>query len=210
MRKRSAAQRSTVDYALLNRVLVTIGAPAAPIYAPSDDSFLMIDVLASHPLSGRKTLDMGTGSGVLALYCAMLGADVTASDVDETALSQAKQRADTLGVQVKFCLSDLFCEIHDSFDFILFNPPYLPSLELVDRSVDGGPGGTVLIEKFLEELPSHLQHEGEALLLLSSVNDSAAIQLKHPNLEFATEAKKALFFEELQVLRIRPRDDLTV
>ncbi len=201
---------SVTNHAVLKKILTTIGDPPPSVYAPSDDSLLMIDAIANHPLTGKKILDMGTGSGVLSLYCAMHGAEVTASDVDRPAVEEVGRRADELGVQVKLCTSDLFSNISDRFDLILFNPPYLPSVEVVDSTVDGGPGGTMLADRFLDELPPHLSTAAEAFLLLSSINYPIAIQLRHTDLEFVTVAKKSLFFEELQVLRVRLRDDLTV
>ena len=68
----------------------------------------------------------------------------------------------------------------------------------------------MLVTRFLEELPSHFAHGAEAYLLLSSINDPPSVQLRHENLEFGVVARKTLFFEELQVLRVRLRDDLTI
>jgi len=208
--KRRQLDSAATDDELLQRILTVTCNPPPPIYAPSDDSLLMIDAIAHLPLSGKKVLDVGTGSGVIALYCAMHGAKVTAGDIDQGAIEQVSQAAATLRVQINACLSDLFSSINARFDLILFNPPYLPSLEIADRSIDGGPDGTVLANRFLAELASHLAPGAEAYLLLSSVNDPASVQLRQKKLEFEVVARKALFFEELQVLRVRPRDDLTI
>jgi release factor glutamine methyltransferase len=208
--KRQRSDQAATDDALLKRVLAVTRKPPSPIYAPSDDSLLMIDAIAQLPLSGKRVLDVGTGSGILALYCAMHGADVTAGDIDREAIEQASQAAVELGVQINACFSDLFSNIDARFDLILFNPPYLPSLEVADISTDGGPRGTMLVTRFLEELPSHFAHGAEAYLLLSSINDPPSVQLRHENLEFGVVARKTLFFEELQVLRVRLRDDLTI
>jgi release factor glutamine methyltransferase len=198
------------DDVALKRILAIANNAPFPVYTPSDDSLLMIDAITHLPLSGRRVLDMGTGSGILGLYCAMQGAKVTASDIDEAALEQTDRAAAVLGLQIELRLSDLFEKIQEQFDLILFNPPYLPSVGFNDRSVDGGPAGTMLADRFLENLPSHLGASAEALLLLSSVNDPASVQRRHGNIDFSTIAKKQLFFEELQVLLVRLRDDLTV
>ena len=198
------------DDAALKRILAMTNNAPSPIYRPRDDSFLMIDAIGHIPLNGRSVLDMGTGSGILGLYCALHGAKVTASDIDQAAIDQVGRAAEALGVQIDLRLSDLFCDIPNRFELILFNPPYLPSVDVNDRSVDGGPAGTRLVDRFLEELPRHLDPKAEALLLLSSLNDPASVQLRHRNVEFSTVATKSLFFEELQVLRVRLRDDLMV
>lgn len=170
----------------------------------------MVQALATIPLGQKKVLDLGTGSGILGLYCAMRGADVTASDVDEVAVTEAGRAAKRLGVELKLLLSDLFSNVAGKFDLVLFNPPYLPSKDYEDRTVDGGPRGTLLTDRFLNDLPAHLEKGGESLLLFSSLNDAASVQLRHGNIEFTTVARRSLFFEELQVLRVRLRDDFVI
>jgi len=170
----------------------------------------MVDALAQMSFTGRKVLDMGTGSGILGLYCAIRGADVTACDIDPSAVFRVEEAANMLGVKLRLVVSDLFSSVQGQFDLILFNPPYLPSRGVEDRSVDGGANGTRVIEKFLSQLPSHLATGAQALLLVSSLNDPTALQLRHNNFEFSTVAKRPLFFEQLQVLRLRLRDDLAI
>jgi release factor glutamine methyltransferase len=140
----------------------------------------------------------------------MQGADVTASDIDELAIKEVGRAARTLGVPLKLIVSDLFSNVSGQFDLILFNPPYLPSKGCEDRSVDGGPEGTMLTNRFLNALPTHLDRGAQALLLVSSLNDPTALQLRHHNLEFETVTRRSLFFEELQVLRVRLRDNLAI
>jgi release factor glutamine methyltransferase len=170
----------------------------------------MVDVLSQMSLTGKRVLDMGTGSGILGVYCAVRGADVTACDIDQSTVSRVGEVASMLGVKLRLIVSDLFSNIQDQFDLIIFNPPYLPSRGVEDRSVDGGANGTRVIEKFLRQIPSHLARRAQALLLVSNLNDPAALQLRHNNFEFSTVAKRSFFFEQLQVLRLRLRDDLSI
>jgi release factor glutamine methyltransferase len=206
--QRLNAQR--VENNVLKKILSVTCNVRPPLYAPSDDSLLMIEALANTELSQKNVLDMGTGSGILGLYCAMHGADVTATDIDELATTEAGRAARRLAVRLKLFVSDLFSNVPDKFDLILFNPPYLPSKGCEDRSVDGGPDGTLLTSRFLTELPAHLDKGAYALLLLSSLNHPASVQLRHSNFQFSTVARRSLFFEELQVLRVRLRDDLAI
>lgn len=194
----------------MERILALTNRVPQSIYAPSDDSLLMVDALAQMRLTGKRVLDMGTGSGILGLYCAMLGADVTACDIDQSTVFRVGEVASMLGVKLRLIVSDLFSSIQGQFDLILFNPPYLPSRGVEDRSVDGGADGTRVIEKFLKQLPSHLARGAQAFLLVSNLNGPAALQLRHNNFEFSTVAKRSFFFEQLQVLRLRLRDDLAV
>jgi release factor glutamine methyltransferase len=195
-----------IDDKILERILAAIAAPSS-VYSPAEDSFLMLNALSTILLEKKKVLDMGTGSGIQGLYCAMRGASVTSADTDETALLCAQEAAHTLGISLNAVLSDLFSNIGGRFDVVLFNPPYLPSSTLEDRTVDGGKKGSELTSRFLEALPRHVTNGGIALLLLSSQNDPHSIIADHPEFDFSVVAKRALFFEELQVLRLRfPRN----
>lgn len=194
---------------MLAKILRAIGDTPKNVYAPSDDTFLMLNAVAQLGVKGRTVLDVGTGSGILGLFCAMRGAQVTISDIDESALRQAQQAARTLGLKLQPLLSDLFSKVQGQFDFVLFNPPYLPSSTLDDRTVDGGPRGSLLSDQFLDGLPTHLKRDGAALLLVSSLNDAPSLLEKHAKFQFSVIAKRTLFFEELWVLCVRFRDDLS-
>ena len=180
------------------------------VYAPGDDTFLMVDAIATVSVEGKNVLDLGTGSGVLGLYCALRLAHVTAADIDELAIRHTADAARLLGVDLKLVTSDLFSNVPSQFDLVLFNPPYLPSEGVHDATVDGGSGGRDLIIRFLEELPDHLQKEGSAFLLVSSLSSPNTLPNGYDNFEFSTVAKRALFFEELEVLRVRLRNDLSI
>jgi len=198
------------DDPVLKEILSVTSNPKPPVYAPSEDSLLIIEAVSNLNLVGKRVLDLGTGSGILGIFCAIHGATETASDIDDEALMETERAAKKLGVKVTLTVSDLFANIPGRFDLVLFNPPYLPSEGYEDRTVDGGPGGTVLVEKFLNELSSHLEAGAEAVLLLSSLNDPGTVQRRHRNFEFSVATKRKLFFEELQALRVRLRDDLAI
>jgi release factor glutamine methyltransferase len=194
---------------ILRKILRAIGDVPKNVYSPSDDTFLMLDALAKIPIEGKKVLDVGTGSGILSLFCAARGAHVTATDVNELCLQTAQKAARTLGLSIRSILSDMFSNVREQFNVIIFNPPYLPSSTVEDRTVDGGPDGTALSKRFLRSLADHLERDGTALLLVSSLNDSASLfSAGIPEFQYEVTAKRSLFFEELQVLSVRFRDDL--
>jgi release factor glutamine methyltransferase len=197
------------DEVILRKILNAIGDVPKGIYSPSDDTFLMLDALAKVPIEGKKVLDVGTGSGILGLFCAARGAQVTATDVDELCLQTVQRTAGALGLSIRAILSDLFSNVRGQFDVIIFNPPYLPSSTVEDRTVDGGPDGAALSKLFLKSLAGHLERDGTALLLVSSLNDSASvISAAMPEFQYDVAARRSLFFEELRVLSVRFRDDL--
>jgi release factor glutamine methyltransferase len=169
----------------------------------------MIDAISNIALEGKQVLDVGTGSGIVALFCAFHGANVTATDVDESALLSAQNAARILGLDLKVALSDLFSNVSERFDLVLFNPPYVPSSSIEDNTINGGKKGAELIEKFLNTLAEHFEMDGSALLLVSSMNDPLALIAEHAEFDFSVVAKRALFFEELQVLRLSLRCNVT-
>ena len=76
-----------------------------------------------------QVLDICTGSGCIGISVKLLcpEAEVTLSDVSEGALDVAKKNAWNLGASVRTIESDLFENIQGSYDYILSNPPYIPS-----------------------------------------------------------------------------------
>jgi len=195
---------------ILRKILTTTTSIPSKVYAPSDDTFLMIAAIATLSIEGKEVLDVGTGSGLLGLYCALRSARVTASDIDEAAINHTTNAARSLGVDLKLVVSDLFSNVPGQFDLILFNPPYLPSKDIHDKTVDGGHRGTVVINRFLRELPRHLRSDGEALLLVSSFNSPEERLQTYNMFDFSTIAERALFFEELKILRVCLRNDLSI
>jgi release factor glutamine methyltransferase len=177
----------------------------ATTYEPREDSFLMLEALAESILHGLRILDMGTGSGILAAYCARRGADVTASDIDIEAIRALELTTDRMGISIKLVTCDLFSKIHERFDIIAFNPPYLPSSTIGDRTTDGGNHGTEVISRFLGELAQHLVENGRGMLVVSSLNDPERLMMRHPSLSFKTVRERSLFFEKLYVLEAKAR-----
>ena len=190
----------------IQEILSAISKPSEDIYAPSDDTFLMIDALSTMSLRDKEVLDLGTGSGVLGLLCAQRGAHVTVADIEDSVLGNLRIAARRLNLSIAAVRSDIFSGVAARFDVVLFNPPYLPSDEIQDPAVDGGNRGRRLIDRFLGDLPLHLKKGGVALLLVSSLNDPDSIIDSNPKLSFSIATSRRLFFEELQVLMCKLRD----
>jgi 16S rRNA (guanine1207-N2)-methyltransferase len=89
---------------------------------PDPNSLMLIRAIKAE--SGSRLLDLGCGYGLIGVTLGKLtGAAVTMSDVNGNALLYAEKNAEQNGIKVCILKSDGFCEIDDSFDTIVLNPP---------------------------------------------------------------------------------------
>jgi release factor glutamine methyltransferase len=89
---------------------------------------VFISFLQNIDFQEKTVLDVGTGSGLLALFAARHGASVTAVDINPLAVETARRNALANGLSATVVESDLFAALPaQSFDIILINPPYFPA-----------------------------------------------------------------------------------
>lgn len=75
-------------------------------------------------IRGKSVIDLGCGSGILAVSAALLGArEVVGVDIDADAIKVARANAEAVGVNVEFITGDIEC-VHGRFDTTLMNPPF--------------------------------------------------------------------------------------
>lgn len=142
---------------------------------PDTETLCMAAIERIRP--GMRVLDIGTGSGALAVTLALAcpEASVTAVDISDGALAVARANAARHGASVAFVRSDLFTSLEDAwYDRIVSNPPYIRAgdLETLQAEVrreptlalDGGADGLDFYRRIAEALPAHLT-KGGALLL---------------------------------------------
>ena len=114
-----------------------------------------------------RVLDLGTGSGVLALLAAGLGATVTATDINERACTFTRFNAAFNGLEVDVRHGDLFTPVEgQEFDLVLSQPPFVvqPPGITPTAYVHGGPKGDELALRVLAGLDGALAPGGSALL----------------------------------------------
>lgn len=125
----------------------------------------------AEPATGRA-LDMGTGTGVGAVFLARRGWKVVAVDLNPEAVRCARINVllNRLEERVEVRQGDLFGPVEgERFDLILFNPPFFRGepkglFDLAWRSPD-------VMERFASGLPGALSEDGRALILLSTDGD---------------------------------------
>jgi len=124
--------------------------------------------------AGSRVLDVGTGTGVLAIAAASTAARVVAVDSNPTAIECARINAETNSVDDRLEVrpGDLFAPVVDErFDLVLCNPPYFAGRAetQMDRAFRAGD----FARRFARDLGDHLAHDGRALVVLSSIGDEA-------------------------------------
>jgi len=154
-----------------------------------------------------EVLDMGTGSGVCAVFAASHARRVVAVDINEAAVRCAdiNARLNHLEHKIDVRQGDLFAPVQgEKFDLILFNPPFLRGTPTDDR--DRAWRSSDVAERFVGGLREHLRPRGSALVLLSTFGDGE--HFLHAFLEqglgVSVFAERRFVNERLTVFRVVP------
>jgi len=170
------------------------------IYSPAEDSYLLIKIVE---VGNETLLDMGTGTGIVALHAAQQGASVTAVDNNPRAVANARYNAAHNNLVLSVHQSDLFSAISGRFDIITFNPPYLPSENTIEPW-EGGPDGIAIMQRFLLHASDYLQHKGHIYMVASTHSNMAFLLNEFSSRYYFNEvARQSFFFEKLLVYSIR-------
>ncbi len=159
----------------------------ARVLDPRPDTETLVDwaleQLAGH--AAPRVLDLGTGSGAIALALAHAApqASVLAVDQSEDALAVARANAKSLNLPVRFLQSDWFSNVEGVFDLIVSNPPYIaegdPHLPALRHeplaALVSGPDGLRDLRTIATGAPAHLA-AGAWLLLEHGWDQSAAVR----------------------------------
>ena len=153
------------------------------VLIPRPDTEVIVEealaVLNAHPVDQPRILDIGTGSGAIALALAseVPGAQITATDISEMALAVAKKNALALGLDhsITFLQGNLFTPAHGTFDLIVSNPPYISAgeYETLPAGVKdfeprvalfAGKSGLEFYENLVYQAKDYLKEKGWLLL----------------------------------------------
>lgn len=157
------------------------------VYPPQHDSHLLIDTLERTQLAGgRRVLDLCTGSGVVAIAAAELGAaSVVAFDICPRAVKCSTGNARYVGVDVDVREGSWSRALdHAPFDLIVSNPPYVPTPPAGDTKVipitagparawDAGIDGRSVLDPLCESAASLLDAGGSLLMVHSALSGVA-------------------------------------
>ncbi len=162
--------------------------------------------------AGRDVLDMGTGSGVCALFAARHARRVVAVDINRAAVRCAGINAaiNHLEHRVDIRQGDLFEPVTgERFDLVLFNPPFLLGTPRDAR--DAAWRSSDVAARFAASLDAHLAPSGAALLLLSTFGDACEVfidELRSRDFLLAVYARRYFINETVTILRVTRSADL--
>ncbi len=145
------------------------------VYRPQDDTDLLAEALTALPLTpGSRVLDVGTGTGALAVAAARIGAgEVTALDVSRRAVSAAWLNARLRRVPVRVRRGEApAAASRGPFELVLANPPYVPWPGTGRRVArwDAGADGRAVLDPLCETVPELLAWHGSFLLVQSALS----------------------------------------
>ena len=212
------------------------------VYSPSDDSYLIIDYFKeninnSHfdGLEFKKIiniLDMGTGSGIIPIFLLLIkkryskfNPKIYASDILEKAIvcSKINEKINHFENEIIFFQSDLFTSfpknLRHTFNIIIFNPPYLPSIEIeksnnkmpINFSWDGGIKGIEVLKRFINQVIEFIDindRNGSYIYFISSSRaDIKELDniIRERGFKRRVVKRKHIFFEDILLNRLELR-----
>jgi release factor glutamine methyltransferase len=156
---------------------LTLTVPAQ-VMTPCPVSPMLGGAVFAEVEQGDRVLDMGTGSGSLALTAASKGAQVLAVDVNPHAVEAVRANAARNGLadRVEARLSDVFSAVDGVFDLIVFNPPFqwFAANDVADSATTDE--GYAALTRFFAEARQHLAENGRMVMFFSTMGDVAYFQ----------------------------------
>ena len=162
-------------------------------------------ILTENPKENLKVLDIGTGSGAIALALAKNRPDwsVTATDISQDALDLSLENANAQNLNLSFIKSDCFSEISAKYDIIVSNPPYISRADEVEVGLNvlhsephlalfADEEGLAIYRRIAEESKDYLNDGGKIYLEIGYKQGQSV---------------PALFMENLPEKRVRTLKD---
>ncbi len=162
------------------------------------DSRLLAKTIKNLNSSVDSVLDMGTGCGIQVIFIAKYAKKITATDINSFALENAKLNVELhkLEKKVKLIKSDLFSNVSQKFDLIIFNPPFFSKRpkDIIEMAVTDYKNS--LLDRFFRNAKDFLNKDGKIIMVISDIINVDSFNKMLENLGFNYEVLNKARFEE--------------
>jgi len=160
-----------------------------------------INYIKQKKIKNLKILDIGTGSGAIAIALKKAFPDsfVTAVDISNEALNVARKNAEINGVSINFVESDVFSNVFDKYNVIISNPPYIDYGETIDEKVRkyepnlalfAEDEGLYFYKKILSEVQNYIESDAMICFEIGETQGKKIAKISEnflPNSEYRVE-----------------------
>lgn len=163
-----------------------------------------LNLIKKYKLENINILDLCTGSGAIGLTLKSMlpKSKVTLSDISVSALKVAKQNKENLSLDVNIIESDLFSNIHEKYDVIITNPPYVMTTEPLPPTVlkephqalYSGEKGINHIEQILKNIKNYLN---EKYIIAMEINEKSEIDITNLIKKYFSDNVQYYFSKDL-------------
>lgn len=177
------------------------------VFAPSPNGLFYANALNVAPED--NVIDLGTGSGILAIYAAKKGGIVSATDIEGEAIELAKKNFTLNDVKIEIKKGSLFGDLKGSFDVIIANlpneiipPAYTERIgQQLAQTFDGGKSGNECILSLIAEAHKYMHGKSRLYLPVHTLTDyhqvlQAAVKQYQAKLVALSELPVKAFVEE--------------
>ncbi|MEM4756507.1 MAG: methyltransferase [Desulfurococcaceae archaeon] len=185
------------------------------VYRPSDDTWLLIELLKNRKPKGETCVDLGSGSGIIGIYALlenmckrMVFVDIAEDAVETTLINTFINNVHWKSLII---LSNEKSIRERSIDLVFANPPYLPtySENYRDIAVNGGVEGYETVLYFIDYASEILADNGKLYLVYSSLSKPSII-LKHLEEKMFVEKQRIhrkFFFETIHAVECEKHEN---
>ena len=160
------------------------------VLIPRPETEVLVDYVVSNFPYAKTILDLGTGSGCIAIEISkkLSASKVTGVDKYENALKVAETNNKQTKNPVHFKISNWFSNIDETYDLIVSNPPYISENEALDESLKHEPRSALIskqnglsdLERIIDEASTYLEDNG-AIMLEHGIGQEQALKQKMLN-----------------------------
>lgn len=180
---------------VLGKEIIVLPGLFAPVF---EDSKFLAQAVRDETKDGDVVLDLGTGTGVQGIFASKKASKITSVDINPAALECARLNVHHHHLENKMTIfeSDLFSNINQKFDLIIFNPPFrwFKPKDILERGELDENYST--LNKFFDKAKNYLKENGRILLVFSSSGDLKYLEQLISNSVFSSKIVKQETFDK--------------